>query len=108
MEFERHGRRAARLVTGLALAAGSLVLAGCSAGHPAVGAAASTVACPHLHAGLTPATGPTTTLPPSHDNDVGGRRLPDLHPDADVDAPLQASGHRAPAPGPTVERCPPS
>lgn len=27
-----------------------------------------------------------TTLPPSHDNDVGDARIPDTTPDADVDA----------------------
>ena len=29
---------------------------------------------------------PSTTLPPSHDNDVGNARIPDRTPDADVDA----------------------
>jgi len=30
--------------------------------------------------------GPSTTLPPSHDNDTGGAHLVDRTPDADVDA----------------------
>lgn len=30
--------------------------------------------------------GPTTTLPPSHDNDAGRSRIPDSTPDADNDA----------------------
>ena len=29
---------------------------------------------------------PSTTLPPSHDNDAGDGRIPDRTPDADVDA----------------------
>jgi hypothetical protein len=29
---------------------------------------------------------PSTTLPPSHDNDAGDARIPDRTPDADVDA----------------------
>ncbi|HVB50412.1 MAG TPA: hypothetical protein VND89_01530 [Acidimicrobiales bacterium] len=56
----------------------SLSLAGCSAGG-------SKVACKVLV--LTPATGlSNTTLPPSHDNDVGDGRIPDSTPDADIDA----------------------
>lgn len=31
----------------------------------------------------------STTLPPSHDNDVGHGRIPDQTPDADVDASQQ-------------------
>jgi len=31
-------------------------------------------------------TGPTTTLPPSHDNDTGLGRIPDHTPDNDIDA----------------------
>ena len=69
----------------------SLSMAGCSV----VGAKS---ACPtgsgtsRLNAssgslGLTPAKGvSSTTLPPSHDNDAGRGRVPDSHPDADVDA----------------------
>jgi len=36
---------------------------------------------------LTPVTSaPLSTLPPSHDNVVGRRRIPDAYPDADQDA----------------------
>lgn len=31
------------------------------------------------------------TLPPSHDNDAGEGRIPDTHPDADVDANQRAA-----------------
>lgn len=56
----------------------SLSLAGCSSGG-------TKVACKVL--ALTPTTGVSnTTLPPSHDNDVGDGRIPDTTPDADVDA----------------------
>jgi len=56
----------------------SLSLAGCSSGG-------TKVACKVL--ALTPSTGVSnTTLPPSHDNDVGLGRIPDTTPDADVDA----------------------
>lgn len=34
--------------------------------------------------------GPSTTLPPSHDNDTGGAHLVDRTPDADVDANQRA------------------
>jgi len=34
--------------------------------------------------------GPTTTLPPTHDNDTGGAHLADRTPDADVDANQRA------------------
>ena len=33
-----------------------------------------------------------TILPPSHDNDAGKGRLPDLRPDADVDQNQRAQG----------------
>jgi hypothetical protein len=63
----------------LALLGGLLILGGCSATPSAI--------CPRNPPRLTPVTGSTlSTLPPSHDNDTGRGRLPDLHPDADVDA----------------------
>jgi hypothetical protein len=75
----------------LALAASSFLLAGCfpaatqSACGPGVGThrpGASSGAT-----ALTPAgASPPTSLPPSHDNDAGRGRIPDVHPDADVDA----------------------
>jgi len=56
----------------------SLSLAGCSSGG-------TNVAC--RAPALTALTGvANTTLPPSHDNDVGHARIPDTTPDADVDA----------------------
>jgi hypothetical protein len=36
-------------------------------------------------AGSTDANAPSTTLPPSHDNDAGISRAPDVTPDADAD-----------------------
>jgi hypothetical protein len=71
--------RLAIAVLVLTLLGGVLILGGCSA--------APSVICARNPQTLTPVTGSTlTTLPPSHDNDVGRARLPDLHPDADVDA----------------------
>jgi hypothetical protein len=56
----------------------SLSLAGCSSGG-------TNVAC--RVPALTALPGVSnTTLPPSHDNDVGDARIPDTTPDADVDA----------------------
>jgi len=58
------------------LLAASLSLAGC--GNKTACAPSS---------GLTTTTGiPGTTLPPSHDNDAGRGRIPDVTPDADEDA----------------------
>ena len=57
----------------------SLSFAGCSTGG-------SVSACAP-GSGLTTTTGLAgTKLPPSHDNDVGRGRIPDLTPDADIDA----------------------
>jgi hypothetical protein len=39
-----------------------------------------------LSAPTTMSTGPSTTLPPSNDNDAGRSRVPDVTPDADNDA----------------------
>jgi len=56
----------------------SLSLAGCSSGGTKV---ACTVPARHPPTGVS-----ITTLPPSHDNDVGHGRIPDTTPDADIDA----------------------
>ncbi|HVC68020.1 MAG TPA: hypothetical protein VND44_10520 [Acidimicrobiales bacterium] len=70
------------VATGLLVLVLALVLtgSGTSAAHrcgtrPGVG----------LHA-VQAGGGPSTTLPPSHDNDTGGAHLVDRTPDADVDA----------------------
>ena len=69
----------------------SLSLAGCSSGGSksacATGSGASKLKGLPGSVGLKPAKGVSiTTLPPSHDNDAGRGRIPDSHPDADVDA----------------------
>ena len=69
----------------------SLSLAGCSVvgakSACATGSGASRLNTSSGSLGLTPAKGvSSTTLPPSHDNDAGRGRIPDSHPDADVDA----------------------
>ena len=69
----------------------SLSLAGCSSGSNksacAGGSGASKLNASPGSLGLTPAKGVlSTTLPPSHDNDAGRGRIPDAHPDADIDA----------------------
>lgn len=82
--------RMARAALPLALLTGALILGGCS---PTPSASSSSIAgaqssiCAKGPPRLTPVTGSAeSTLPPSHDNDVGRMRLPDLHPDADIDA----------------------
>ena len=83
--------------TGLTLVvlAGLSFLGGCSAGSSASPPSGGpSVTCPTTQPELVPVSGaPTSTLPPSHDNDVGHRRLPDLHPDADTDANQVPKGH---------------
>ena len=69
----------------------SLSLAGCSVvgakSACATGSGASSLNASSGSLGLAPAKGVSgTTLPPSHDNDAGRGRIPDSHPDADVDA----------------------
>jgi hypothetical protein len=75
--------KARALLPVFVLAAGSLLLAGCSS-------TAASAPCTLKQLTLTleqPHTsGPATTLPPSRDNDAGEGRIPDTHPDADVDA----------------------
>ncbi len=64
----------------------SLSLVGCSAGGTTSACAAGTGTL-NGSLGLTIAKGVSnTTLPPSHDNDVGDARIPDKSPDADIDA----------------------
>ena len=88
-------RGAARTGLTLVVLAGLSFLGGCSAGSSASPPSASpSVTCPTTQPELVPVSGaPTSTLPPSHDNDVGHRRLPDLHPDADTDANQVPKGH---------------
>ena len=68
-----------------------LILGGCSA-TPTASPAPSNAGtkssiCARNPPRLTPVTSsPRSTLPPSHDNDVGRRRIHDAYPDADVDA----------------------
>ena len=68
-----------------------LILGGCSAtstASPATSnASTKSSTCVRKPPRLTPVTrSKLSTLPPSHDNDVGRRRLPDWYPDADQDA----------------------
>lgn len=78
----------------LTLLGGFVFLGGCSTGPSASAGVSDTTTstCPPPR--LTPVgpTSSTSSLPPSHDNDVGRMRLPDVHPDADVDA-SQAPPH---------------
>jgi hypothetical protein len=66
----------------------SLLLAGCSGGGtPSACATGTGTGTSKSSTGLTAAKGASsTTLPPSHDNDAGGARIPDQTPDADIDA----------------------
>jgi len=73
------------------LLGGLLILGGCSAtstASPATSnASTKSSTCVRKPPRLTPVTrSKLSTLPPSHDNDVGRRRLPDWYPDADQDA----------------------
>jgi hypothetical protein len=80
--------RIANAALSLTFLGGFLILGGCSA-TPSATSNTSTKSsiCARNPSRLTPVSGSTvSTLPPSHDNDVGRRGLPDLHPDADVDA----------------------
>ena len=83
--------RIANTALSLTLLGGFLILGGCSA-TPSASSATSNAStkssiCARQPPRLTPVTGSTrSTLPPSHDNDTGRGRPPDLHPDADVDA----------------------
>jgi len=83
--------RLAKRITNTALSltflGGVLLLGGCSATPSAPSNASTRSSICARKPRLTPVTSSTlSTLPPSHDNDVGRRRLPDSHPDADVDA----------------------
>jgi hypothetical protein len=79
--------RIAKTALSLTFLGGFLILGGCSATPSASSASTKSSICARNPPRLTPVTGSTlSTLPHSHDNDVGRMRLPDLHPDADVDA----------------------
>jgi hypothetical protein len=80
-----HWKVARAIVLVFALAAGSMFLAGCSNSPTSAACAKKLVVASGSH-GQSGAAGSTTTLPPSHDNDAGDARIPDAHPDADVDA----------------------
>jgi predicted small secreted protein len=71
--------RLTRVTCVASLVGASLVLAGCN------GVKATSECSPFLKP-QHPVSGPTTTLPPSHDNDAGRARAPDTTPDADSDA----------------------
>jgi len=91
--------RIAKTALSLTFLGGFLILGGCSATPSASSASTKSSICARNPPRLTPVTGSTlSTLPPSHDNDVGRMRLPDLHPDADVDAnqvPKASRCHRS-------------
>ena len=92
MNLQLEARRVAIWTVPLVLLAGSLLLAGCSAGLPNSTGTPCVTADGIGRSGLTRVTGsPPATLPPSHDNDAGGAHIPDVHPDADVDANQRAS-----------------
>jgi len=97
--LDKPSHRVAGAALSLTLLGGLLILGGCSATPSASsatsGAGTTSSTCARKPPGLTPVTGSApSTLPASHDNDVGMRRLPDSYPDADVDAV------QAPKPGP--------
>jgi hypothetical protein len=83
--------RTAITVLTLTVLGALLILGGCSA-TPAASPVTSNAGtrssiCVKNPPRLTPVTSsPLSTLPPSHDNDVGRRRIQDAYPDADVDA----------------------
>ncbi len=71
----------------------TMAIVGCSLLMSACSVVGTTATCSPSTGGLIKASGSTlskgvssTTLPPSHDNDVGKGRIPDSTPDADVDA----------------------
>jgi len=87
VNFQLEARRVAGWTGPLALLAGSLFLPGCSTGPSTSTDAPCMTTDGSGLPRLTQVTGsPSTTLPPSHDNDAGGAHIPDVHPDADTDA----------------------
>jgi len=82
--------RIANTALSLTFLGGFLILGGCSAtpsSSATSNASTKSSICARNPPRLTPVTSSTlSTLPPSHDNDAGRGRLPDSHPDADVDA----------------------
>lgn len=94
-------RRMPRVALLCAVLGGSLALGGCSTAPRASSvlfhAAPAPSTCAKEVSGLTPVgTATPTTLPVSHDNDVGARRLPDSYPDADTDASQAPRAHACP------------
>jgi len=89
--LRRPSNRRGHAALSLTLLGGLLILGGCSA-TPTASSASSNAStkssiCAGKPAKLTPITNATlANLPPSHDNDVGRRRIQDSYPDADIDA----------------------
>ena len=89
--LRRLSDRKVNTVLSFTLLGALLILGGCSAtstASPATSnASTKSSTCVRKPPRLTPVTrSKLLTLPPSHDNDVGRRRLPDSYPDADQDA----------------------
>jgi hypothetical protein len=83
-------RRRVRYRTAIVTA---VVIAGFSLSMSAYSMIGTTATCSKGTGALVQSSGstlskglPSTTLPPSHDNDAGDARIPDRTPDADVDA----------------------
>jgi len=93
-------RRLAGLAMAVTALGGLLVAGGCSSTPSATSpTGGATSACTTSPPTLTTVTGrPGTTLPPSHDNDVGRMRMPDKTPDNDVDANQVPTAPRCPTP----------
>lgn len=77
--------KASAVLPMVAVVVGSLFLAGCSSTTTSAPCTLKQMTLTLEHPPTT-GPGPTATLPPTHDNDVGDGRIPDTHPDADVDA----------------------
>jgi hypothetical protein len=101
VHFQVDTRRIAGTVFLLSFLVCSVFLAGCSIRVPrsagAGGTGTKTLLCAGSPTRLNPAVGSTaSSLPPSHDNDAGLARIPDAHPDADVDAnQIPPNGHHS-------------
>ena len=85
--------RSRRRTVSLRAALVATAIVGCSLLMSACSVVGTTATCSSSTGGLIKTSGSTlskgvssTTLPPSHDNDVGKGRIPDSTPDADVDA----------------------
>jgi len=113
VHFQMNRRRFARTVFPVSLLFSSVFVAGCSTSSPgsagADGAGNKSALCVGSPARPNPPIdSPTSTLPPSHDNDVGRMRMPDAHPDADVDAnqipPNGSYGHQGSTDGSACQK----